>query len=160
MIKAAKHKLQRPPIVVLPQQQPPILDAPETPPSGETEGRAAGALTMRSRTPYPEDPPPFDERFCAECWGLPQKLSEYRNGRVWPSAWQMKSSMALWLAVDPAGVRASTTPATKQFPCSARKCLVRRIERGLQAQRTSSSKWGAPGQLLPQIEEPLNDPSS
>jgi hypothetical protein len=67
MIKAAKHKLQQP------QQQQPSLDAPETPPSGETEGRAARALSMRSRTPYPEDPPPFDERFCAECWGLPAK---------------------------------------------------------------------------------------
>jgi hypothetical protein len=73
MIKAAKHKLQRPPIVVLPEQQPPILDAPETPSSGETEGHSAGAPTMQSRTPYTEAPRSFDERFCAVCWSLPQK---------------------------------------------------------------------------------------
>ena len=73
MIKAVRHKPQRPPIVVLPQEKAPISGAPEVPPSGETEGRAARALPMRSRTPSPEDPPPFDERFCAECWGLPAK---------------------------------------------------------------------------------------
>jgi hypothetical protein len=71
MSKAVRHKPQRPPIVVLPQEKAPIAGAPEMPPSGETEGRAARALSMRSRTPYPEEPSPFDERFCAECWGLP-----------------------------------------------------------------------------------------
>jgi hypothetical protein len=72
MIKAVRHKPQRPPIVVLPQEKAPT-SAPEMPPSGETEGRAARALSMRSRTPYLEDPPSFDERFCAECWGMPAK---------------------------------------------------------------------------------------
>ena len=75
-IKAARHKLQRPAIVVLPQQQPPISDAPETPSPGETEGQSAGAPMMQSRTPYTETPPSFDERFCAVCWSLPQKPSK------------------------------------------------------------------------------------
>jgi hypothetical protein len=57
MIKAARHKLQRPPIVVLPQQQAPIPDTPETP-------------------SYTEAPLSFDERFCAVCWSLPQKPSK------------------------------------------------------------------------------------
>jgi hypothetical protein len=76
MIKAAKHKLPRPPIVVLPQQQAPIPDAPETPSPGETEGQSGGAPTMQKRTPYTEAPPSFDERFCAVCWRLPQKPSK------------------------------------------------------------------------------------
>jgi hypothetical protein len=73
MIKAVRHKPQRPPIIVLPQEKAAISGAPEMPPSGEIEGRSARALSTRSRTPYPEEPPPFDERFCAECWGLPAK---------------------------------------------------------------------------------------
>ena len=73
MIKAERHKMHRLPIVVLPQQQPPISDSRETPPPGETERQSAGAPTMRSRTPYPDSPPYFDERFCAVCWGLPAK---------------------------------------------------------------------------------------
>jgi hypothetical protein len=72
-IKAVRHKPQRPPIVVLPQEKAPISGAPEMPPSGETERRAARALSMPARTPYPEESPPFDERFCTECWGLPAK---------------------------------------------------------------------------------------
>jgi hypothetical protein len=73
MIKAARHKLQRPPIVVLPQRQPPILDAPRDAINGETEGHSAGAPTVQSRTPYTEAPPSFEERFCAVCWSLTQK---------------------------------------------------------------------------------------
>ena len=65
--------MHRLPIVVLPQQQPPISESRETPPPGETERQSAGAPTMRSRTPYPDAPPSFDERFCAVCWGLPAK---------------------------------------------------------------------------------------
>jgi hypothetical protein len=57
IIKPARHKLQRPPIVVLPQQQAPIPDTPETP-------------------SYTEAPLSFDERFCAVCWSLPQKPSK------------------------------------------------------------------------------------
>ena len=72
-IKAARHKLQRPQIVVLPPKKTPISDSPATPPPGETEGQSARAPSMRSRTPYFEAPPSFDERFCAECWGLPAK---------------------------------------------------------------------------------------
>ena len=30
------------------------------------------ASSMRPGTPYPETPPPFEERFCAECWARPQ----------------------------------------------------------------------------------------
>ena len=55
--KAARPKLQRPAIVVLPQQQAPIPDTPETP-------------------SYTEAPLSFDERFCAVCWSLPQKPSK------------------------------------------------------------------------------------
>jgi hypothetical protein len=54
MIKAVEHKPQRPSIV--------------KPPLAETEGQST-----RVRTPYPEAPPPFDERFCAECWAYPAK---------------------------------------------------------------------------------------
>jgi hypothetical protein len=70
-IKPATRKLQRPQTVVLPPKKPPI--STETAPSGETEGQSARPPTMRSRIPYPEAPPPFDERFCAECWRLPAK---------------------------------------------------------------------------------------
>ena len=72
-IKAAARKLQRPQTVVLPPKKPPISDSPETATSGETEGQSAPPASMRLRTPYPEARPPFDERFCAECWGLPAK---------------------------------------------------------------------------------------
>ena len=72
-IKAATRKLQRPQTVVLPPKKPPISDFPETAMPGETEGQSARPPSMRSRTPYPETPPSFDERFCAECWGLPAK---------------------------------------------------------------------------------------
>ena len=72
-IKAAARKMQRPQTVVLPPTKPPISDSPETATSGETEGQSAPPASMRLRTPYPEARPPFDERFCAECWGLPAK---------------------------------------------------------------------------------------
>ena len=72
-IKPATRKLQRPETVVLPPKKPPIFDSTETAPLGETEGQFGRPPTMRSRIPYPEAPPPFDERFCAECWGLPAK---------------------------------------------------------------------------------------
>ena len=73
-IKATARKLQRPQTVVLPAKKAPILDFPETALPGETEGQSAPSPTTRSRTSYPETPPPFDERFCAECWGLPGVL--------------------------------------------------------------------------------------
>ena len=72
-IKATARKLQRPQTVVLPAKKAPILDFPGTAPPGETEGQSAPRPTMRSKTSYPETPPPFDERFCPECWGLPAK---------------------------------------------------------------------------------------
>jgi hypothetical protein len=77
-IKAAKHKLQRPPLerprtVVLPAKKAPRLDFPEAASPGETEGQSAPRPRMRSKTTYPETPPSFDERFCPECWGLPAK---------------------------------------------------------------------------------------
>ena len=72
-IKATARKLQRPQTVVLPAKKAPILDFPETALPGETEGQSAPSPTTRSRTSYPETPPPFDERFCPECWGLPAK---------------------------------------------------------------------------------------
>ena len=56
-IKAATRKRPRPQTVVLPP----------------TEGQSARPPSMRPGTPYPETPPPFEERFCAECWGLPAK---------------------------------------------------------------------------------------
>jgi hypothetical protein len=72
-IKAAARKMQRPQTVVLPPKKPPISDSPETATSGETEGQSAPPASMRLRTPYPAARPPFDERFCPECWGLPAK---------------------------------------------------------------------------------------
>ena len=72
-IKATARKLQRPQTVVLPAKKAPILDFPETALPGETEGQSAPSPTTRSRTSYPETPPPFDKRFCPECWGLPAK---------------------------------------------------------------------------------------
>ena len=72
-IKPATRKLQRPQTVVLPPKKPPISDSPETATPGETEGQSAWPHSMRSRTPNPEAPPSFDERFCAECWRLPAK---------------------------------------------------------------------------------------
>ena len=54
MNKAAGHKPQRQPIV--------------KPPLAEAEGQST-----RARTPYPEAPPPFNERFCPECWADPAK---------------------------------------------------------------------------------------
>jgi hypothetical protein len=72
-IKAATRKLPQPQTVVLPPKKPPIAEFPETAMPGETEGQSARPPSMRPGTPYPETPPPFDERFCAECWGLPAK---------------------------------------------------------------------------------------
>jgi hypothetical protein len=43
MIKAERHKMHRLPIVVLPQQQPPISDSRETPPPGETRATVRGS---------------------------------------------------------------------------------------------------------------------
>jgi hypothetical protein len=64
MIKGATRKQT----VVLPGKKPPISDSTDTATPGETEGQSA-----RAPIPYPETPPSFDERFCAECWGLPTK---------------------------------------------------------------------------------------
>ena len=72
-IKPATRKLQRPQTVVLPPKKSPIAEFPERAMPGETEGQSARPPSMRPGTPYPETPPPFDERFCAECWGLPAK---------------------------------------------------------------------------------------
>ena len=72
-IKAAARKMQRPQTVVLPPKKPPISDSPETARPDETDAQSAPPASMRLRTPYPEARPPFDERFCAECWGLPAK---------------------------------------------------------------------------------------
>ena len=72
-IKATARKLQRPRTVVLPAKKAPTLNFPEAALPGETEGQSAPSPTTRSRTSYPETPPPFDERFCPECWGLPAK---------------------------------------------------------------------------------------
>jgi hypothetical protein len=69
-IKAATRKLPRPQTVVLPPAKPPIAKFPERAMPGETEGQSARPPSMR---PYPETPPPFEERFCAECWDLPAK---------------------------------------------------------------------------------------
>jgi hypothetical protein len=68
--KVLKAKSQRPPTIVLPQEKPPISDAPETATPGETEGQSARATSIRPRTPYPETPSSFEDRFCAKCWGL------------------------------------------------------------------------------------------
>ena len=72
-IKATTRKLQRWQTVVLPAKKAPILGFPKAASPGETEGQSAPSPTMRSRTSYPETPPPFDQRFCPECWGLPAK---------------------------------------------------------------------------------------
>ena len=72
-IKAAARKPQRPQTVVLPPKKPPIAEFPETAMPGETEGQSARPPSMRPGTRYPETPPPFEERFCSECWGLPAK---------------------------------------------------------------------------------------
>ena len=72
-IKAATRKLPRPQTVVLPPKKPPIAEFPERAMPGETEGQSARPPSMRPGTPYPETPPPFEERFCAECWDLPAK---------------------------------------------------------------------------------------
>ena len=72
-IKAATRKRPRPQTVVLPPKKPPIAEFPERAMPAETEGRSARTHSMRSRTPNPEAPPSFDERFCVECWGLPAK---------------------------------------------------------------------------------------
>jgi hypothetical protein len=72
-IKAATRKLPRPQTVVLPRKKPPIAEFPERAMPGETEGQSARPHSMRPGTPYPEPPRPFDERFCAECWGVPAK---------------------------------------------------------------------------------------
>ena len=71
--KVLKAKPQRPPAIVLPQEKLPISDAPETATPGETEGQSARATSIRPRTPYPETPSSFEDRFCAKCWGLPGK---------------------------------------------------------------------------------------
>ena len=71
-IKPATRKLQRPQTVVLPPKKPPIAEFPERAMPGETEGQSARP-SMRPGTPYPEAPPSFDERFCAECWGTARK---------------------------------------------------------------------------------------
>jgi hypothetical protein len=72
-IEADPRKLPRPQTVVLPPKKPPIAEAPKSAMPGETEGHSARSPSMGSRTPYLETPPPFEERFCAECWGLPAK---------------------------------------------------------------------------------------
>jgi hypothetical protein len=72
-IKAAPRKLPRPRTVVLPPKKPPIAEAPESAMPGETEGQSARSPSLGPRTPYPETPPPFEKRFCAECWSLPAK---------------------------------------------------------------------------------------
>jgi hypothetical protein len=72
-IKAATRKLPQPQTVVLPPKKPPIAEFPETAMPGETEGQSARPPSMRPGTRYPETPPPFEERFCSECWGLPAK---------------------------------------------------------------------------------------
>ena len=71
-IKAATRKLPRPQTVVLPLKKPPIAEAPQSG-TGETEGQSVRSPSMGPGTPYPEMPPPFEERFCAECWDLPAK---------------------------------------------------------------------------------------
>ena len=71
--KVLKAKPQRPPAIVRPQEKLPISDAPETATPGETEGQSARATSIRPRTPYPETPSSFEDRFCAKCWGLPGK---------------------------------------------------------------------------------------
>jgi hypothetical protein len=71
--KILKAKPQRPPVVVLPQEKPQISDAPETATPGETEGQSARTTSIRLRTPDPETPSSFEDRFCAKCWGLPGK---------------------------------------------------------------------------------------
>jgi hypothetical protein len=71
-INAVARKL-RPQTVVLPPKKPLIFGSPETATPGETKGQSAPVRSMRARTPDSEAPPPFDERFCAECWGLPAK---------------------------------------------------------------------------------------
>ena len=72
-IKAATRKLPRPQTVVLPPKKPPIAEFPERAMPGETEGQSARPPSMRPGTPYPKTPPPFEERFCADCWDLPAK---------------------------------------------------------------------------------------
>ena len=72
-IEPATRKLQRPQTVVLPPKKPPISDSSKTATPRETEGQSAWPHSMRSRTPNPEAPPFFDERFCAECWGTARK---------------------------------------------------------------------------------------
>ena len=72
-IKPATRKLQLPQTVVLPPKKPPIAEFPERSMPGETEGQSARPPSMRPGTPYPETPPSFEKRFCAECWDLPAK---------------------------------------------------------------------------------------
>ena len=72
-IKAATRKLPLPQTVVLPRKKPPIAEFPARAMPGETEGQSARPPSMRPGTSYPETPPSFEERFCAECWYLPAK---------------------------------------------------------------------------------------
>ena len=70
-IKEVARKLQQPQTVVLPPMKPPMSGSPET--AIETRGQSSPLASIPPPTPYSEAPTPFDERFCAECWGLPAK---------------------------------------------------------------------------------------
>ena len=71
-IKPATRKLQRPQTVVLPLKKPPIR-FPRDGNAGRNRGTVRVAAFDATGDFLSETSPPFDERFCAECWGLAAK---------------------------------------------------------------------------------------
>ena len=118
--KVLKAKPQRPPAIVLPQEKLPISDAPETATPGETEGQSARATSIRPRTPYPETPSSFEDRFCAKCWGLPGKLSKCTGRPERRLQWDLRA-----LPICPSGIL-TPSPITPLTPHPSRRAARRK----------------------------------